>query len=519
MPIQIVKLPQMRKRGQEDQNKRLFKARMESGQRWIQHLPGAFHADLISTMFLDVDKVEATKAIKQSQKMCLRLGPHDSASLKSYGGLNNKQYVRLNRMLFYLSGLWLLAPIKSVRRLKDTQIKGNYKTLTRRVVDMTRVTKKGGTTIERKIHVGVVTVHPYEIMTNVLASLLEKGKLLPSSKRFKLPCNIPANTEDVVLWKIAADKGGGSFKLLINAINVECPQSLKHVRPLCEFRANDSRENMTAAVFYNGSPCRAAMEDVLHRRTRMLHVKIADSSGVGLVVNTSTRHHYHKPMALTDVYRVARYSPKDRERRPAHTDFANQIARVDFGIVKAILFMYNTEDNTIDEMNFVDEDNVSLDKLTLNVPIPCQYEEAAQHQVAQYLMAGVLTGDLDFLSNFLGHQGASSKWLCFYCLASHDRLKETFELKGEAPRFPKRKGVNSLRECYKRYKREYMNLEPRHKTKARRTQVTQEISFSIVGAPLADVPLDLIAPATMHVILGLTKNIYKWLLKMFSTLE
>ena len=44
---------------------------------------------------------------------------------------------------------------------------------------MTRVTKKGGTTIERKIHVGVVTVHPYEIMTNVLASLLEKGKLLP----------------------------------------------------------------------------------------------------------------------------------------------------------------------------------------------------------------------------------------------------------------------------------------------------------------------------------------------------
>ena len=115
--------------------------------------------------------------------------------------------------------------------------------------------------------------------------------------------------------------------------------------------------------------------------------------------------------------------------------------------------MYNTEDNTIDEINFVDEDNVSLDKLTLNVSIPCQYEEAAQHQVAQYLMAGVLTGDLDFLSNFLGHQGASSKWLCFYCLACLDRLEENFEFKGEAPRFPKRKGVNSLRACYKRYKR------------------------------------------------------------------
>ena len=157
----------------------------------------------------------------------------------------------------------------------------------------------------------------------------------------------------------------------------------------------------------------------------------------------------------------------------------------------------------------------------MNNPIPCQYEyrEAAQHQVTQFLMAKVLTGDLDFLSNFLGHQEASAKWLCFYCLACLDRLDETFKFEGEAPQFPKRKGVNSLKECYQRYKREYMDLEPRLNTQARRAQVTQEVSFSIVGAPLADVPLDLIAPATMHVILGLTKNIYKWLLKMFSTLE
>ena len=96
-------------------------------------------------------------------------------------------------------------------------------------------------------------------------------------------------------------------------------------------------------------------------------------------------------MALTSVYRVARYSPEDQEPSTGNADFENQIARVDFSVAKAILLMYNTEDNTIDEMNFVDEDNVLLDKLTLTVPIPCQYEEAAQHQVAQYLMAGVLT--------------------------------------------------------------------------------------------------------------------------------
>ena len=282
-------------------------------------------------------------------------------------------------------------------------------------------------------------------MTNVLASLIEKGKLLPSSKRFKFPYNIPPNIEDVVLWKLSADKGVGSMKMLINAINVKYPQSIKHVRPLCEFRANDSRENMKAAVSYNGSSIKSTMEDVLHRQIRLLRVKITDGSGVGLVVNTTTRHHYNKPMALTNVYRVARYSPKDQEPSPANADFENQIARVDFSVVKAILLMYNTEDNAIDEIHFVDEDNVSLDKLTLNNPIPCQYEEAAQHQVTQFLMAKVLTGDLDFLSNFLGHQEASAKWLCFYCLACLDRLDETFKFEGEAPQFPKRKGVNFLK--------------------------------------------------------------------------
>ena len=150
MPIQIAKLPHLRKHGQGDQTKRLFKARMERGKRWIQHLPEACHADLISTMFLDVDKVKATKAIKQSQQMCLRLGPHESASLKSYVGLSYKQYVKLNRMLFYLTELSLLAPIKSVRNLKVDRMKEKYKTMSSRVVGMTRVTNKGGSPISRK---------------------------------------------------------------------------------------------------------------------------------------------------------------------------------------------------------------------------------------------------------------------------------------------------------------------------------------------------------------------------------
>ena len=57
------------------------------------------------------------------------------------------------------------------------------------------------------------------------------------------------------------------------------------------------------------------------------------------------------------------------------------------------------------------------------------------------------------------------------------------------------------------------------RTKSKKEQVTQEMSYSIVGEALADVPLDVVTLATMHVILGLTKKFYDWLVKMYTKLE
>ena len=61
MPIHIARLPQLRKHGKEGQNQQLFKARMETGKRWGGHLPEAFHAELMSRIFLDIDQEAATK--------------------------------------------------------------------------------------------------------------------------------------------------------------------------------------------------------------------------------------------------------------------------------------------------------------------------------------------------------------------------------------------------------------------------------------------------------------------------
>ena len=96
-------------------------------------------------------------------------------------------------------------------------------------------------------------------------------------------------------------------------------------------------------------------------------------------------------------------------------------------------------------------------------------------------------------------------------MAQQDQLHKTFRLEGKAPRFPKRKGIHSLQNCYKIFKREYLDLDHKLKTKARKEKVTRELSYSVVGAPLANVPLDVITLAKMHVILGMTKKMYDWL--------
>ena len=114
--------------------------------------------------------------------------------------------------------------------------------------------KKRGSTIARKIKVGVIAIRPKECVLNSAGKLLRHDALVPLANRFSCPGIKPSNTKDVVLFKVAADKGGVSFKLLIEPVNVEHPQSLQHVQPVCEFTAPDTRNNLQAAIFHDGNP-------------------------------------------------------------------------------------------------------------------------------------------------------------------------------------------------------------------------------------------------------------------------
>ena len=145
--------------------------------------------------------------------------------------------------------------------------------------------------------------------------------------------------KDIVLIKFAADadKDGGAWECSLHLVNVKCRQSLRHVLPICEYAADNSRDNMRTAVFYEGSSYHADMEEVLRCWAVVIHVKVGDRVKVGLVVNTSRRHHRKKPMPLPNTCHVRLYRGCDGTNE--ENTFDRRVARVDFSVIRCILLM------------------------------------------------------------------------------------------------------------------------------------------------------------------------------------
>ena len=130
-----------------------------------------------------------------------------------------------------------------------------------------------------------------------------------------------------------------------------------------------------------------------------------------------------------------------------------------------------------DKIGFVDSSEKIVGTLTLNNPIDFCCKDGGdppEFNIYRYLLSGIFTGDLEFLSHFLGHQGASARWLCMFCLARQNELHTAFCLAGDAPRFPKRQGPASMKELYNIYKCKYLDLDPKLKTNATKEQATLE---------------------------------------------
>ena len=262
------------------------------------------------------------------------------------------------------------------------------------------MTNKGGALFSRQINVGVRTVQPFKCILNSYSSLLSKGMLLGLALLQAYQWSTWREKYSPVK-KNSVDKGIGLWKLLVNPVTVQIPQILRHVQPFCEFTANDSRSNMTAAVFYNDAQCSADMDDVLHCWAVLLHVKVEEWSEVSLVVNTNLHHPRSKHMPLTTACHIHQYAPTAPYPKEGQNLLDSRVARVDFNIIHFVLLMYITIEEWFDKIMFADTSNISIAALTLTNLIDFVYCEPAQFDIAQYLLARIFTGDLDFLANFL----------------------------------------------------------------------------------------------------------------------
>ena len=101
---------------------------------------------------------------------------------------------------------------------------------------------------------------------------------------------------------------------------------------------------------------------------------------------------------------------------------------------------------------------------------------SSQPIIKQHLLAGVFTANLEFLSKFLGHQGASAKFLCMLCLATKARLKLVFDNAGERTPFEKRTSETMIADG-KVYD-EMMNGLSISQRKKKRPGVIPDLSFS-----------------------------------------
>ena len=77
--------------------------------------------------------------------------------------------------------------------------------------------------------------------------------------------------DDVALFKMSLDAGGGSTKGIINLVNVENPQGQEHVRPFVEFSCvKDTHGNIKKAAFQKNSKVKSDIEMIIHRRAVIL---------------------------------------------------------------------------------------------------------------------------------------------------------------------------------------------------------------------------------------------------------
>ena len=206
---------------------------------------------------------------------------------------------------------------------------------------MQRRVNAGKTSYTRDMYVQVTTINPLEHLINTVQEAQGNGTFVHHTERFRVPFTKDDRLDDVALEKFGADSGAGSFKINMNLVNNNKPQSQSLVLPVCEFKAKDTYDIVKAAAFYDGSVVKYGMCSIINRKIVLFKITIKKVTRVMLAINTSESHNYKKPSALPKPTGTEQ-SDTPSATRTMKDRVKNCIVEIDFTLVHSTKLQYDT---------------------------------------------------------------------------------------------------------------------------------------------------------------------------------
>ena len=381
-------------------------------------------------------------------------------------------------------------------------------------------TGRGNKAVERNIIVLVATIRIAEHAVIFANDLMNRKKWLPSEQRFGAPFRVHDSFHDKALIKFSSDAGNGSTKGIANFVNVENPQGQEHVGVVFEFSgAKDIYENIRAAAFEDGSIIKSDFESLMNRRWDLMQVKVQVSAAgdtrtqVVLAINTDPNHNHYFPQPLPTLS-----GPPTTEQAELEDENKIGIVSVDFSTVGAVKLLCTEDRKSVLGLSFFYFGGDCISSSHFREKIDAKYLSMATVplRLFQHVTAGALSADLDFLSKFLGHMGASAKYPCCFCLALLEQMIKVWD--ADCPDFAVRT-MESIMEDYENYHEMFESQPESKRIKSLRTRVTQRHSHSISNRPLGNIPADAILKALLHIRLGFTRTLLNMVFDFFVRVE
>jgi hypothetical protein len=330
----------------------------------------------------------------------------------------------------YYAGLHVPAAQATTLNLKNDLVLQSHSTIRFRKMLLQKkiATPKKKENLFQDVNVTVTKARPLELLALTTSDNMRAGKYVRSQEKFKAPLTVHNMFNDTVAGKIWMDKGDGSEKGIISPINVEHPQSQKHVWLFMEFYGvADSVHNMKKVL---DRPIKKDIALILNRRCIFLNLSRHGRIYMAIMNNTDPNHNVMCPQPLpwgmSDPFEYV--PPQPARQFPA---FEDRVANVDVSKIESMKYMHNTLAKTIDGIVFVGaNDDAVIGRSIFVESLPCK-ETDIWALFQQYLVIGMFTVNLEFLSKFIGHQGVSSKYFCVFYTAVNKQCEEVFHHSGK----------------------------------------------------------------------------------------